>query len=79
MTTLTLTASTEEAKRINGCVCTNGSRLRKVGRDQWVLVFSAPQAGWPEDTIRVELSAQEAATFVRNYLDEGFDNPIKIG
>ena len=61
---------TDEAlDRISGCVCTNGSQVKRNGRCMADLVF-------PDD--RREITPTEAATFVRNFLDEGFDDTIVI-
>ena len=55
---------------VDGCVCVNGSKLVKTGHNTAVLTYGLP--------IRQQVTPQEAATFVRNFLDEGFDERIQI-
>jgi len=58
--------------RVNGCVCVNGSFLLKCGRYEAVVVY--PDG----DEKRDRLTGQEAATFIRNFLDEGFDEKVTV-
>lgn len=61
--------SQEAIERANGCVCVNGSRLVAVSRREAVLEY--PGA-------RIELTAQELATFVKNFYEEGFEESVEI-
>lgn len=60
--------------RINGCVCVNGSSMIRFGRFEAVLVYPDPD----DSDGRSDLTGQEAATFVRNFLDEGFCDKITV-
>ena len=63
------TAMTREfLDRVNGVVCTNGSSVIKVSNYVAALVFGD----------RFDLTAQELSTFVRNFVEEGFDSEISI-
>ena len=67
--TLPVDISNQWLDRVDGTVCTNGSRMLKTGRYEAVLTF---------ENRRQHVTATEAATFVRNFLDEGFDDQIRI-
>ncbi len=66
--------------RINGCVCVDGSYLYRTSSaieegSRYVLAY--PNSGKPFEH-RFELTPQETATFVRNFLDEGFQELTAI-
>jgi len=68
----------EAVDRINGCVCTNGTILKKYGA-VWYLAeatMAAPYSGIAAHNR--DLTPTQVATFVRNFLDEGFEEPITI-
>ena len=77
MTTITVTIPTigqdQWISRVDGVVCTNGSRLVPVSRREAEVSFKDAK-GFD----RTDLTPTEVATFVRNFLDEGFDAPITI-
>ncbi len=73
MTTLKILSDIEITddflERVNGSVCTNGTRLQQIADRKAVLVNE-----YNERT----LSPDKVAAFVRNFLDEGFDEKIII-
>ena len=78
MTTLTVTflaAPTAECiDRINGSVCCNGSYLVPLSRYDAALAYPADKPGFD----RTDLTPTEIMVFVRNFLDDGFDERIII-
>jgi len=61
--------ASEWLDRVDGCVCVNGSSMVRFGRFEAILTY-------PDG--RSDLTGQEVATFVRNFLDEGFCDKITI-
>lgn len=73
MSTVTVTFSSsvsrDEIDRIDRIVCVDGSQMFKTGRYEATVTYPGR---------RQNLTAQEVATFVRNFLEEGFDERIQI-
>lgn len=61
-------------ERVDGLVCVDGSRLMQVSLREAELTYRDDV----DNLTRTDLNPAEVATFVRNFLDEGFDSKIVI-
>ncbi len=81
MTTLTITTpigiNSIWLDRVNGGVCVDGSTVLRTGHHEAVLAYPDEFESLAGNG-RQDLTPTEIATFVRNFLDEGFDDSINI-